>query len=303
MHDPKRRVIAVADVTDRVMHRLIYDHLVQVWNASFCYDAWSCRTGKGLQGAINRAKSHSKKYQHGWLWRSDITKFFDSINHNHLKFLLSTKQPGQRTARLFNEVISSYALKSRQGPRSVIPDLIGNPVKIDQLLSPWVLSPRKILHEARPAENDKHSARGVPIGNLTSQIFANVYLNEFDQFVLHSLKPSGYVRYGDDFVLWFQTEAEAKAAQIIGTQFLNDELYLQVNPKHDHTQPVHKKLSYLGVVIWPHSHRLEPKTWRRIQQNLDTKSVASYQALVDNHLPNRYNRKFLWQIIDIITIL
>lgn len=128
-------------------------------------------------------------------------------------------------------------------------------------------------------------------------------MNEFDQFVLHSLKPLGYVRYGDDFVLWFQTESEAIEAQIVSTQFLNDELHLQVNPKHDHTQSAHKNLSYLGVEIWPHSRRLEPKIWRRIQQNLNATNVASYYMLVKNYLPDRYQRKFLWQIIDIITIL
>ena len=57
---------------------------------------------------------------------------------------------------------------------------------------------------------------GIPIGNLTAQIFANIYLNEFDQFVLHSLKPLGYTRYGDDFVLWFPDELSAREARIIG---------------------------------------------------------------------------------------
>lgn len=110
VHDPKRREIAVADVADRIVHRLMYDYLVRVWDPSFCYDAWSCRRGKGLQGAINRAQSHSKKYRRGWLWRSDITKFFDTINQDHLKFLLSTKLPSQKTTWLLNEVISSYTL-------------------------------------------------------------------------------------------------------------------------------------------------------------------------------------------------
>lgn len=81
VHDPKRREIAVADIQDRVVHRLLYEYLVGKWDKSFCYDAWSCRRGKGLLGAINRAQSHMHEYQHGWVWRSDITKFFDSVNH------------------------------------------------------------------------------------------------------------------------------------------------------------------------------------------------------------------------------
>ncbi len=145
------------------------------------------------------------------------------------------------------------------------------------------------------------SKHGLPIGNLTSQIFSNIYLNEFDQFVLHSLKPLGYVRYGDDFVLWFQTELEAKTARIVGCQFLGDELYLQINPKHDTIQPTYKKLSYLGVDIWPNGRRLQPKVWRRLQNGLDNNNLASYQSLVGQHMPDRYKKRVLYRTLDKIS--
>ena len=121
--------------------------------------------------------------------------------------------------------------------------------------------------------------------------------------MLHSLKPLGYVRYGDDFVLWFQDEYAAKKAQVIGTQFLADELYLQINSKHDLVQPVYKKLSYLGVDIWSNGSRLASKTSRRIQQRLGLENMASYQTLVRQNMPSRYHKRFLWQTIDIITKL
>ena len=135
---------------------------------------------------------------------------------------------------------------------------------------------------------------------MTSQVFANIYLNELDQFVLHSIKPLGYVRYGDDFVLWCENEASANEAQTIVTQFLQDELRLRINPLHDRIQPVRSKLSYLGVELWPSGRRLAPKVIQRIDGKLDQLNSSSYYALVKHHQPVRYRKRFLYQILDIL---
>ena len=256
VHDPKRREIAVAGVRDRVVHRLLYDYLVPIWDKSFCYDAWSCRKDKGLLGAIERAQTNTYKYRNGWLWRSDITKFFDNVDHRLLRRLLRTKLHSPQVLWLLDKTIASYDVQA--------------------------------------------SKEGMPIGNLTSQIFANIYLNEFDQFALHSLKPSVYVRYGDDFVLWYPTEAAAREAQIIGRQFLADELKLAINPKHDRVQPANKKLAYLGVDLWPGGRRLQARTVRRVNQKLTIDNIPSYQSLIKQHLPERYAKDFVWKIVDII---
>lgn len=260
VHDPKRREIAVATVRDRVVHRLLYEYLVKAWDKLFVYDAWSCRPGKGLLGAINRAQTHANTYRHGWVWRSDITKFFDSVDKETLRFILRTKLKVHMALHLLDQVIDSYNL-------SVV------------------------------------SRHGLPIGNLTSQIFANIYLNEFDQFVLHSLKPLGYVRYGDDFVLWLPSELAARQVQLVGAQFLSDELKLSPNPRHDYVQPAHKKLSYLGVDVWPNGRRLQRSVRRRIERSLSLGNLASYKALTDHHQPPRSQKQFLWQIVDKIDIV
>ena len=135
---------------------------------------------------------------------------------------------------------------------------------------------------------------------MTSQIFANIYLNEFDQFVLHSLKPQTYVRYGDDFVLWCKDEPAAREFQIVGTQFLVDQLGMDVNLKHDRVQPAHAKLAYLGVDLWPSGRRLQMRTKQRISKRIELKNVASYQTLIQHHQPRRYSRQFIWKILDII---
>jgi len=255
IYDPKQREIIVAEVKDRVVHRMVYEYLVRVWDKSFCFDAWSCRVGKGLHGAIQRTSHNMEKYKDGWLWRSDIAKFFNNIDHDRLKFLLRTKIDKPNILDLLDKIIDSYHYENK---------------------------------------------RGIPIGNLTSQIFANIYLNELDQFVLHSIKPLAYVRYGDDFIIWCTDEYTALCAQAVIKQFLCDELGLSINLKHDLVQPTRNKLSYLGVDIWPSGRRLSPKVMNRIDKKLDAINSASYYSLIKHHLPDRYRRRFQYKILDIL---
>jgi hypothetical protein len=125
-------------------------------------------------------------------------------------------------------------------------------------------------------------------------------MNELDQFVLHSLNPLGYVRYGDDFVLWYNTELQARQAQTVATRFLLDELQLSINPKHDHVQLVARKLAYLGVDLWPNGRRLQRRVNKRIVQRARPTNLASYRTLIKNHQPKRYAKRFLWGSVDII---
>lgn len=118
--------------------------------------------------------------------------------------------------------------------------------------------------------------------------------------MLHDLKPSGYVRYGDDFVLWFPDEFSARSAQVVGTQFLADELKLTVNPKHDRVRPTRHKLAYLGVDIWPNGKRLNQRAQQRAVHKLTIQNAASYQSITSQHLPERYKKRFLWNLFDII---
>lgn len=145
--DNKKREISVAFVRDRVVHRLLYDYLTKIFDKTFIYDAWSCRKDKGLVGAINRAQEFICKYQNGFVWRADISKFFNNVDHSILFEILKRKIRNEKVLSLLKEIIDSF--------------------------------------EA-----------GIPIGNLTSQIFSNIYLNELDRFVKHKLRVKCYLRYG-----------------------------------------------------------------------------------------------------------
>jgi retron-type reverse transcriptase len=114
VNEKKRRDIAVASVRDRVVHRLLYDYLVPLVDPKLDYDVWSCRAGKGLHQALLRAKDLMTKYDHAWVWRADISKFFDNVDQASLKIILSRHIRDEKALELLGKVIDSYTIISSQ---------------------------------------------------------------------------------------------------------------------------------------------------------------------------------------------
>ncbi|MBP9751856.1 MAG: RNA-directed DNA polymerase [Candidatus Moranbacteria bacterium] len=150
----------------------------------------------------------------------------------------------------------------------------------------------------RERESTEARQKGIPIGNLTSQIFANIYLNELDRFVKHVLKPKVYLRYGDDFFIITDDRETAVAFRERITLFLLRELRLEINPKHDILIPVKKGLRFLGVEIFPGGRRMNKRNRKRIIRNLDRKNIASYRGLVAKHEKKKRIKFFDWTVLD-----
>ena len=239
---------------DRVVHRLLYDYLVTLYDKTFIFDAWSCRKGKGLHEAVARAASFMGKYHDAWLWRADIEKFFDSVDQTVLRELLQRRPTDPRAIWLLNDIISSYS--------------------------------------------KKHPGRGMPIGNLTSQIFANIYLHELDRYMAHSLKPLGYLRYGDDWLCFGRSRAELELIRRGAAVFLSEKLGLRLSPKVDIIQPVHRGVTFLGIDSWPNGQRITPQTGNRIVQKLTPANYSSYEALVRQFSNKRSLKNFYWRTLD-----
>ncbi|MDE1871805.1 MAG: hypothetical protein KGI06_06225, partial [Candidatus Micrarchaeota archaeon] len=106
--DNKRREISVAAVRDRVVHRLLYDYLVPLYDPTFVFDVWSCRAGKGLVGAIERTQELLRRHRSGYVWRSDITKFFDHVDRAVLLGLITRRVTDEKCFQLLRTVISGY---------------------------------------------------------------------------------------------------------------------------------------------------------------------------------------------------
>ncbi|HLD26786.1 MAG TPA: hypothetical protein VJB63_02420 [Patescibacteria group bacterium] len=110
VNDNKRRLISVASIRDRVVHRLLYEFLVPIYDKTFIFDAWSCRENKGLIGAIERIKGFLRRYAKSFVWKADIAKFFDHVDHIVLKHILSLKISDGKALRLLGKVIKSYSI-------------------------------------------------------------------------------------------------------------------------------------------------------------------------------------------------
>ncbi len=256
VNDNKRRDIAVASVRDRVVHRLLYDYLVPVWDKTFIYDAWSCRQNKGLHAAIERAQLFMRNYPDSWLWRADITKLFDSADKMKMKQLLRRRISDSKALWLLDETLDSYC--------------------------------------------SFEEGRGIPIGNLTSQIFANIYLNEFDRFIKHELKPYAYLRYGDDWLCFTKSKTELEDMRIQAKAFLSNELRLSLHKSINAITPVRRGVSYLGVDMWQNGRRIDSEAKTKMKKNLNLNNVASYKALISKHESTKNVARFEWTISDII---
>lgn len=243
VNDSKRRDISVASVRDRVVHRLIYEYLVEIYDHTFIHDAWSCRKGKGLLGAIERTQKFLGKYPHSFVWRADVKKFFDNVNQDILLKIISRKIKDEKALRLIEKSVRSYSSGT---------DYVG-----------------------------------IPIGNITSQIFANIYQNELDRFVKYYLKPQFYLRYGDDFIIIAKTRIELEKIRRQTIDFLKNSLKLEINWKNDIIIPVKSGVRFLGAEIYANGRCLKTKNWQRVKNRLSRSNVSSYSGLIKQH----FNKK------------
>ena len=242
IQDPKLRKIHKATVRDRILHHAIFSVLNRIYEPTFISDSYSCRIGKGTHKGMKKVASMiravSKNHTHQcYALKCDIKRFFDSIDHVILLRILNDKIKDKKMRGLLREVVGSFE------------------------------TGRANLFEPK----------GVPIGNLTSQIFANIYMDKFDQFVKHKLKVKNYVRYTDDFVIISENKIYLESLLPQIREFLKIELHLELHPKKV-TLPKHiKGVDFLGYVILPHHIKLRTKTKRKIPKKL-RQGVVLYRS-------------------------
>jgi len=140
----------------------------------------------------------------------------------------------------------------------------------------------------------------MPIGNLTSQIFANIYLNELDRFVKHELKVRCYLRYGDDFIILDPNLQKLNSIRDQVIQFLEVALRLKMNPKSDKILMASHGLKFLGVIIRPDERMLNRRNCKRIKRRLSYGNVSSYYGLVKKHALSEFDHELDWRIYDLL---
>ncbi len=222
IHEPKERIVAAAPFRDRVLHHAIVRIIEPFFEGRFIDDSFACRKGKGTHAALRRAADFARRYRYAL--KCDVTKYFPSIDHLMLLRLLRRVVGDEGLMRVIEEVLGSHR------------DGIEREWAGDDLLSVTL----------RP--------RGLPIGNLTSQFFANVYLNEVDQFVKHTLRVRGYVRYVDDFILFGDDRGRLRECGSAVREKLA-ELRLRINPDKYRLLPTRLGVDFVGFVSFSDGRR------------------------------------------------
>jgi retron-type reverse transcriptase len=234
--DPKPRNIHKAKVRDRLLHHAIYRVLYPYFDSKFIHDSYSCRTDKGTHKAIDRFRDFSRKVSRNniktcFVLKCDIRKFFANIDHKILKEILSKGTFDTDILWLLSQVIDSF-------------------------------------HIANPIYAIADIGKGLPLGNLTSQLLVNIYMNEFDQFVKRELKVKYYIRYADDFVVLSQDKEYLKNILEKMKEFLERKLKLQMHPDKVYIKTIASGVDFLGWVNFPKHRVLRTSTKKRMLKNL-----------------------------------
>jgi hypothetical protein len=235
---PKAREIHAPPFADRVVHHWLVPQLEAIYERTFIHDSYSNRVGKGTHAAVDRLNGFIRQVHSGqgggWYLQLDIANFFNSINRPILYAMLKKRMERHGIPLVARR--AAHALL-RRSPVADGVNFIGSEVE------------RARVPAHKRLENAAVGC-GLAIGNLSSQFFANVYLNELDQFVKHELKAERYLRYVDDFVLVHRDRGQLRDWQLKVRDFLRGRLSLELKADIK-LKPLVAGCDFLGYVVYP----------------------------------------------------
>jgi RNA-directed DNA polymerase len=226
--DPKKRDIHKAEVRDRIVHQIIYNYLVQLFDPDFMEHSYSSRLGKGTHRAVRSLRKFSKEISRNnfgdcYAVKCDVRRYFDNIDHLILFDILRKKVKYVRVRELLLEIINSF--------------------------------------QSKPG-------KGVPLGNVTSQIFANIYLNELDQHILKKLKVGYYIRYNDDFIILGSDRKRICETAKKAVKFAEEKLLLEIPDEKTVFRKLKWGIDFCGYIALPNGILLRHKTKNRLLKNI-----------------------------------
>jgi retron-type reverse transcriptase len=237
IQEPKTRIISAAPYRDRVVHHALCNIIIPIFERTFIDDSYANRIGFGTHKALRRFTKFARSSRYVLL--CDIKKYFPSIDHEILKNLLRRKLKCSDTLWLIDKIIDNS-----NEQLSAIEYFLG-----DDLLTPL------------------QRKTGLPIGNLTSQFFANIYLNHFDHFVQEKLKINKYVRYVDDFALFADNRLFLEDARQQIEEYLAI-LRLKIHPIKSQLFETKKGANFLGFRVFPDRIRVRADNLKRGRRRL-----------------------------------
>jgi RNA-directed DNA polymerase len=250
IHDPKRRLISAAPFPDRVVHHALCNIIEPIFERSFIFDSYANRVGKGNHRALDRAQGFARRYR--YVLPCDVRQYFPSIDHTELRRILASKICDPDVMWLVDQILAS-----------------GVGVLSEEYQMVWFPGD-DLFAVQRP--------RGLPIGNLTSQFWANCYLDSFDHFVKRELRCPAYLRYVDDMLLFGDDKRQLwdwKGGIIQRTARLR----LSIHEARAQVRPVSEGFPFLGFVVYPHK--------RRIRRRKGIAYARKLQVLVEDYADGR----------------
>lgn len=244
VYEPKKRLIMSLPFKDRIVQWAIYRKLYPIFDKQMIFDSYACRKGKGTHAAANRLqywlRQTDRREERYYYLKLDISKYFYRIDHGVLIEILKRKIKDEKLLKLLEKIINSEDMR------------FGLPagMEADQV-----------------AVNERLADVGIPIGNLTSQMFANLYLNELDQYAKHKLKLNYYIRYMDDVIVLHKDKKYLGAVKEDIERFLKEELCLDLNDKTT-IRPTSMGIDFVGFRIWATHRKLKKKTVRKIKTRI-----------------------------------
>ncbi len=240
VRDPKLRHIHKASVRDRLFHHAVFRVLYSIFDKNFIYDSYSCRLGGGTHLAVNR-----------------LEKFVAKLSGNNRRTIYALKCDIRKFFDSVDKEILLGIIKRK------IKD--NNSVKLISI----------ILDSF-----SKEQGRGLPLGNVTSQLFANIYLNELDQYLKHQLKTKYYLRYCDDFIILGDDEEDL--SRLVGkiSDFLREKLKLSLHDDKIILRKHRQGIDFLGYIVLPHYRVIRTKTRKRIINKIIAKREESDSDLI-----------------------
>jgi retron-type reverse transcriptase len=238
IYEPARRFISAAPYRDRVVHHALCQVIEPLFEKSFIFDSYANRIGKGTHRALDRCTEYCRKFR--YVFQGDVRLFFPSIDHEILLARLAKRVFDPRVMALAETIV---AHSNAQPPAAFY--FTG-----DNLFTPY---------ERR---------RGLPIGNLTSQFWANVYLDPFDHHFRDELGAPGYIRYVDDFLV-FSNDKPQLTAWLDEAAARLERLRLLLNGRKSRVYPVEEGVPFLGFRVYPYHRRLLPASVTRARRRLN----------------------------------
>ena len=249
--DPKQRQIHKATVVDRLIHQAVVSVIEPLFEPVFIYDSYSCRKDKGTHAAVNRLRSFLRKASR------NNTRSVYALKLDIHKFFASVN----------HQILLEFIKKKVNDPKTLR--------LLEEIINSYDVTP----------------GNGIPLGNLTSQLFANVYMHELDRFVKNELRLKFYLRYCDDFIIVSNDREELLSLVQPLAGFLNENLNLCIHPQKIVLRSWTQGIDFLGYVLKPHCTLLRTKTKRRLMTRVNANNLSSYLGFCSH--ANTYRLKQL----------